>query len=239
MATENLNEPAWEADEIRAGVRKIPGFAGHVPGVRNIVGFSFGQGTAKVLGNANDEALQTYPSAILRNRNDAYSTRPPANTVTLGGTGSLPLAKRSRIIPGYAGHQPGWQHTFGKTTGTYGVDKYMGFTSTTRRVLRTKGDRPPLNIFDLPDPPRDEVFVPLYPSAKGYIPGVTCYVPAMRERAGKTFGELVRDGFAQPVPRIAAPLTNAEDGKRIPHLELPSGYGGTIPRVLPEHIPGR
>ena len=65
----------WEADEIRAGTRKIPGFAGHVPAVQNTIGCSYGAGSAEVLGNPNSDALKAFPSAILRNRHDGYTTK--------------------------------------------------------------------------------------------------------------------------------------------------------------------
>jgi hypothetical protein len=230
----------WAADEIRAGTRKIPGFAGHVPGVRNTVGCSYGAGSADALGNPDSDAVKAYPSAILRNRHDGYTIKNhpdhPFNTDYYKAN----TANLSRIIPGYAGHCPDWQHAYGMTAGKYGSAGYTPFTTTTRRLPSSRRERTatPKSILDLPAAPAaPPARRQLYSLVRGYIPGTTLYAPAMRERFSHTYGTLTRDAFAAPVPQIPHPLAFREDGKSIPHLELPSGYAGTIPRVLPQFIP--
>ncbi len=229
----------WEADEIRAGTRKIPGFAGHVPAIRNIMGCSYGAASADVLGNPDSDALKVYPSAILRNRNDGYTTKNHPDHPFNKDTYTITIKEASKIIPGYGGHHPGWQHSYGSTVGKYGSQKFLSFTQLTRRIPSSHRARPapPKSIFDLPSPQRDTANPSLYQQSRAYIPGTTLHAPAMRERFAGTYGALSRDAFAQPVPRIPQPLSRPEDGKTIPHLELPSGYGGTIPRVLPAFIP--
>ena len=231
----------WEADEIRAGIRKIPGFAGHVPAVQNTIGCSFGTASAEALGNPNSDARKAYPSAILRNRYDGYTTKGHPDHPFSKDAYTITLSAPSKIIPGYGGHCPGWQHSHGSTAGKYGAQKYATFTQLTRRLPTSQRTRPasPKSLYDLPPPPRDDAAVaaPLYPAGRFYIPGTTLYAPAMRERFNATYGALTRAAFQQPVPHIPQPLATAADGKSIPHLELPAGYGGTVPRVLPSFIP--
>ena len=66
----------WEADEIRGGLRKIPGYCGHIPGYRNTLGTTYGTGSAIVLNETvQPDELKTYPSCILRHRQDGYTTK--------------------------------------------------------------------------------------------------------------------------------------------------------------------
>jgi hypothetical protein len=232
----------WEADEIRAGTRKIPGFAGHVPAVRNTIGCSYGTASAEVLGNPNSDALKAYSSSILGNRNDGYTLKGHPDHPFSQDKFTITLNPPSKIIPGYGGHHPGWQHSNGSTVGKYATQKYSTFTQLTRRIPTSQRPRPqsPKSILDLPPPPRDAAAAapgPLYAHGRFYIPGTTLYSPAMRERFGASFGSLTLAAFDQPVPRVPQPLAVPADGKTIPHLELAAGYGGTVPRTLPAFIP--
>ena len=63
----------WEADELRAGMRKIPGFAGHVTGLRHTMARTYGSATAEAL-NEGTECRQQFNSAVLGHRHDGFTT---------------------------------------------------------------------------------------------------------------------------------------------------------------------
>lgn len=65
---------SWEADELRAGMRKIPGYAGHLTGVQYTLGMTYGRATADAL-NEDTGCRQKYDSAILGHRHDGYTTQ--------------------------------------------------------------------------------------------------------------------------------------------------------------------
>mmetsp|Transcript_18796 Transcript_18796/g.38171 ORF Transcript_18796/g.38171 Transcript_18796/m.38171 type:complete len:254 (-) Transcript_18796:55-816(-) len=228
----------WEADEIRNGTRKIPGYAGHVSGVQHKVGLTFGCSSAEVLGPNSDHHIRV-TSAILGHRHDGYTTpghpSSPFKEDIYRKRPSSPGEQPPRIIPGYAGHRPGWHHTHGKTMGTYADSTLQSFTQSTRRQSKTlRVKTAPADIFALPDPPKPPPTIKLYDDNKSYLPHTTCYAPAIRERFGHSFSTLTRQAFIAPNPRIAQPLLVPEDGVAIDHLALPAGYGGYIPRVLPK-----
>jgi len=63
----------WEADELRAGMRKIPGYAGHLTGMRHTLGMTYGRASADALGN-DTLCKQKFDSAILGHRHDGFTT---------------------------------------------------------------------------------------------------------------------------------------------------------------------
>eukprot|EP00287_Rhodomonas_sp_CCMP768_P026963 CAMPEP_0202838114 /NCGR_PEP_ID=MMETSP1389-20130828/48230_1 /ASSEMBLY_ACC=CAM_ASM_000865 /TAXON_ID=302021 /ORGANISM="Rhodomonas sp., Strain CCMP768" /LENGTH=188 /DNA_ID=CAMNT_0049514321 /DNA_START=12 /DNA_END=575 /DNA_ORIENTATION=- len=175
----------WEADEVRRGSRKIPGYAGHIGGLQHKVGLTYGTGSAEVLGPHSDHRIPL-TSAILGHRHDGYTTpghpsspfkeevyrKPPQ-------TGAAP----ARIIPGYAGHRPGWQLTHGETMGKYSTGILDSFTTSTRRSSKTlRVKTAPADIFSLPEPEKPAEAPKLYSELRAYIPHTTCYAPAIRER---------------------------------------------------------
>jgi hypothetical protein len=92
----------------------------------------------------------------------------------------------------------------------------------------------PEDVMNLPTPPEPAPRDSLYPTQKYYIPGTTCYPPAIRERFGHGFGTVTLHAFEQAVPKIPAPLVNREDAKQIDQLSFVPGYTGFRPRVFPE-----
>jgi hypothetical protein len=92
----------------------------------------------------------------------------------------------------------------------------------------------PEDVMSLPTPPEPAPRDSLYPTQKYYIPGTTCYPPAIQERFGHGFGTVTLHAFQQAVPKIPAPLVNREDGKQIDQLSFVPGYTGFRPRVFPE-----
>jgi len=202
-------------------------------------GCSYGKGTGHVLGDFDAEERKPQGCTILYKRNDELSAQTKVGFNVTENRIKLP-SEISRVIPGHGGHHPGWQQSFGTTVGKYGSEKYMAFTRSTRRPLSPP--RPivsPQSIFDLPEPSRDNLTEPLYRDCRFYVPGTTLHVPGMRERHFSTYSQLTADAFLNPVPMLPQPLDRPEDGPQIPHLELPAGYAGNIPRVLPSFIPQR
>lgn len=63
----------WEADELRAGMRKIPGYAGHLTGMRHTLGMTYGRASADALGD-DTMCKQKCDSAILGHRHDGFTT---------------------------------------------------------------------------------------------------------------------------------------------------------------------
>ena len=90
------------------------------------------------------------------------------------------------------------------------------------------------DIMSIPTPPEPGPRESLYPTDKYYIPGTTCYPPAIRERFAQGFGTATLQAFREPVPKIAEPLINRYDGKQIDQLGFVPGYTGFRPRVFPE-----
>ena len=118
--------------------------------------------------------------------------------------------------------------------GKYAGDTMVDFMMSTRKKSKSLRQRTaPSTIFALKDPPKPPPPVQLYEPGPFYIPNTTLYAPAERERFGGTYSTLTRQSFQQPVPRIAAPLQTAEDGKLLDFLSLPSSYMGYKPRALP------
>jgi len=66
-------EITWEADELRAGMRKIPGYAGHLTGVCHTLGMTYGCASSDAL-NQGTPCRQPYTSAILGHRHDGFTT---------------------------------------------------------------------------------------------------------------------------------------------------------------------
>ncbi len=67
---------SWEADEIRGGMRKIPGYSGHIAGLRQTLASTYGNASATVMNDASQpDELKAYPSCIVRNRKDGFTTR--------------------------------------------------------------------------------------------------------------------------------------------------------------------
>lgn len=140
-------------------------------------------------------------------------------------------AGKSRIISGHAGHKPLWTHAFGFSQGKYGSQVYTDFSTTTRKVSKSlRVPYKPQDVMAMRDPSQPPPRSPLYPEERFYIPGTTCYSPAIRERYGHGFSQLTLDSFERPVPKIADPLAKRDDSKEIDQLSLISGYAGFRPR---------
>jgi len=66
----------WEADELRAGMRKIPGYAGHLTGVQYTMGRTYGNASAEALCDETQTGCKAkHSSAILGHRHDGYTTQ--------------------------------------------------------------------------------------------------------------------------------------------------------------------
>lgn len=225
----------WEADEIRAGTRRLPGYSGHIPGLRHTLSTTFGNCSAEVLSGGDSEALKFFTSSIIRERKDGFTTPGHPDYPFKEEMFRTNYAPVSRIISGHKGHEPGWSHTYGLSQGKYGSQVYKGFTTVTRKMSKSlRVPYQPENIMALPDPvfkaPRED----LYPRQRYYVPGTTCYSPAIRERYGHGFSTLTLMGFEQPTPTILDPLSRTEDGPLIDRLHLMPGYAGFRPKVLPQ-----
>ena len=231
---------SWEADEVRSGARRVPGFAGHIPGLVHTMGQTYGNSSATVLSSDTGPAVKrAHDSCILRKRVDGYTTPgDPLFPFKLAIYRTAPVndVTRSRVIPHYAGHKPGWKNAHGQTTGKYIVDAFSSFNSTIKSRKFHKTSRAPLTASEVlaqPAPPPPPPTVPLYPPEKSYIPGTTCYAPCIGQRFGAGFGALTRQAFVERVPKVPAPLNNPGDGKAIDFLSVPAGYSGLVPRSLP------
>ena len=65
----------WEADELRSGMRKIPGYAGHLTGMRHTLGMTYGRASADALGDGGENMCKKkWDSAILGHRHDGFTT---------------------------------------------------------------------------------------------------------------------------------------------------------------------
>ena len=214
---------------------RMPGYAGHLTGVRNTVGVTYSRSTAEALGGEGT-CKAYYPSAILGHRKDGYTTPAhPDFPFKDDIYRKRPAEYFAKVIPRYAGHRPGWTHSYSQTVGKYAAEKMLDFTQTTRKKSKTMRMRTtPQDILALPDPVPPPPRQPLYDAnAMSYIPNTTLYTPAARERFAAGYSTLTRQAFKRPVPHIPAPLTNPTDGKAIDHLALPSSYMGFKPRALP------
>lgn len=66
----------WEADELRAGTRKVPGYAGHLTGVQYTIGRTYGNASAEALSDDTHTGCKTkHTSAVLGHRHDGYTTQ--------------------------------------------------------------------------------------------------------------------------------------------------------------------
>jgi len=225
----------WEADEIRAGTRRLPGYMGHIPGLRHTLSTTYGNCSAEVLGGGETDALKTFDSSIIRDRKDGYTTPGHPDFPFKEEMFRTNYAPKSRIISGHAGHEPGWSHTYGLSKGRYGSQVYNDFTTITRKMSKSlRVPHKPDDIMALPDPVKKMPREDLYPRQRYYVPGTTLYSPAIRERYGHGFSTLTLHGFEQPTPTVLDPLSKAEDGPTIGRLALVSGYAGFRPKVLPQ-----
>ena len=229
----------WEADEVRGGTRKIPGYGGHLPGLRHTLGTTYGNCTAEVLvPGAETDALKAFPSSIIRNRQDGFTEPGHPDYPFKEEMFRTNYAPKSRIIAGHKGHEPGWTHTYGMSQGRYGAQVYQDFTHVTRKLSKSlRVPTTPKDVMSMPDPAFKQKRDDLYPKDRYYIPGTTCYSPAIRERYGHTFSSLTQQAFGQPTPTILDPLSRAEDGPIINRLMMVPGYAGFKPRVLPQLYP--
>ncbi|KAJ1487617.1 hypothetical protein T484DRAFT_1744960 [Baffinella frigidus] len=135
----------WEADEVRSGGRKIPGFAGHVSGLNQTMGVTYGASSALVLNPETGPAMKrAHTCALFGHRVNGYTT--PGDVLSpyklsIYRTAPINDYTRSHIIPHYAGHQPGWCHAHGQTTGKYVTDALAAFNSTNRSRKFAKSSR--------------------------------------------------------------------------------------------------
>ena len=78
----------WEADELRAGMRKIPGYAGHVTGVQYTMGRTYGTASAEALSDDTQTGCKArHSSAVLGHRHDGYTTQ--GNTLVIIAVGEV------------------------------------------------------------------------------------------------------------------------------------------------------
>jgi hypothetical protein len=78
----------WEADELRAGMRKIPGYAGHVTGVQYTIGRTYGTASAEALSDDTQTGCKArHSSAVLGHRHDGYTTQ--GNTTVIIAVGEV------------------------------------------------------------------------------------------------------------------------------------------------------
>ena len=94
----------WEADELRAGMRKIPGYAGHVTGVQYTMGRTYGTASAEALSDDTQTGCKArHSSAVLGHRHDGYTTQ--GNTLVIIAVGEIcggvVLAPASWIASGW------------------------------------------------------------------------------------------------------------------------------------------